>query len=409
MSDVAPRSVLILTPRWTRDGGVATHAMTSAEVLARAGLQVTAAAARIDQHAEVPGVALHHSPRLFDASASPPQRLGGALSGDPQLIHCHQFEDPAVVEHMRATAPVVISMHGYTAACASGVHYFRPGEECRRAHGPGCVPNLLLRGCAHTRDPRWLPAAYRRAGSHLQALLLADLVVSYSSAIDRHLAVNGVHRRRVVPLFTTMVPHFGSGHATRRRVVFAGRVVAPKGAEVLVRAAREVDAEFVICGEGRRLAATQRLAARLGLGERVSFPGWLGVEALASALGEASVVAVPSLWPEPFSLVGIEALSAGRPVVASATGGIEDWLAPGVNGLGVEAGSVGALAAALNELLADPERQAQMGEAGRQMVAARFSPERHVVALTDAYRTARARWQDARAHPAASSVPASIS
>ncbi len=408
MSDAAPRSVLILTPRWTRDGGVATHAMTSAEALARAGLQVTAAAARIDERAEVPGVTLHHSPRLFDASASPAQRLGSALSGDPQLIHCHQFEDPAVIEVARASAPVVISVHGYTAACTSGVHYFRPGEECGRAHGPGCVPNLLLRGCAHTRDPRWLPAAYRRAGSHLQALLLADLVVSYSSAIDRHLAVNGVHRRRVVPLFTTMVPRPGSGHAGRRRVVFAGRVVAPKGVEVLIRAARDVNAEFVICGEGRRLAATQRLARRLDLSERVSFPGWLDVERLAHQLGEASVVAVPSLWPEPFSLVGIEALSAGRPVVASTTGGIEDWLEPGVNGLGVAPGSVDSLATALNELLADPERQARMGEAGRQLVAAKFSRERHVEALADAYRTARAGWEDARAHPAAPGVPAPI-
>ncbi|HEX3911262.1 MAG TPA: glycosyltransferase family 4 protein [Solirubrobacteraceae bacterium] len=397
MSEDAPRSVLILTPRWTRDGGVATHAMTSAEALARAGLRVTAAAARIDERAEIPGVALHHSPRLFDASASPEQRLAGALSSEPQLIHLHQFEEPETVEFMRASAPVVISMHGYTAACASGVHYFRPGQECGRAHGPGCVPNLLLRGCAHTRDPRWLPASYRRAGEHLRALLAADLVLSYSSAIDRHLAVNGVQRRGVIPLFTTMVPRPGSGHETRRRVVFAGRVVAPKGVEVLIRAAREVDARFVICGEGRRLAATRKLAARLGVAERVEFPGWLGVEQLAGELGEASVVAVPSLWPEPFSLVGIEALAAGRPVVASETGGIRDWLEPGVNGLGVKPGDVSALAAALNELLADPDRQAQMGRAGQQMVAARFSRERHVEALIEAYRTARATWRDSSA------------
>jgi glycosyltransferase involved in cell wall biosynthesis len=391
-SEAPPRSVLIVTPRWTRDGGVATHAMTSAEALARAGLRITAAAARIDEQAGVRGVTLHHSPRLFDASATPRERLGDALASRPELIHLHQYEDPDVLALMRAEAPVVISLHGYT-ACTSGVHYFRPGQECMRAHGPGCVPNLLLRGCAHTHDPRWLPASYRRAGRGRDALRAADLVVSYSSAIDRHLAINGVERRRIVPLFTTMEPRSGTGHEHRRRVVFAGRIVAPKGVAVLIRAARLLDAELVICGDGLRLAAMRRLARRLGVERRVTFTGWLDSEQLAHELAEASVVALPSVWPEPFGLVGIEALAAGRPVVASETGGITDWLAPGVNGLGVAPGDASALASALTELLADPARQAAMGEAGRELVAQRFSRERHVEALSEAYRVARTAWQ----------------
>jgi glycosyltransferase involved in cell wall biosynthesis len=391
VSEPAPRSVLILTPRWTRDGGVATHAMTSAEALARAGLQVTAAAARIDEGAQVPGVALHHSPRLFDAAASPAQRLGDALSCDPELIHLHQYEDPEVLGLMRARAPVVISLHSYT-ACTSGVHYFRPGQECPRAHGPGCVPNLLLRGCAHTRNPRWLPASYRRAGRGREALREADLVVSYSSAIDRHLEANGVRKRRTVPLFTTMTPRTGSGHEQRRRVVFAGRIVAPKGLAVLIRALRNVEAELVVCGDGVRLPAMRRLANRLGIAERVRFAGWLGVEELAQELADASLLALPSVWPEPFGLVGIEALAAGRPAVASATGGITDWLRHGVNGLAVPPGDAGALATALEQLLADPARQATMGAAGRELVASSFSRERHVDALREAYATARSNW-----------------
>ena len=55
----------------------------------------------------------------------------------------------------------MISAHGYT-ACTSDVYYFQPGTECTRAHGPGCIPNLAFKGCAHTRDPRPLPDAYRR-------------------------------------------------------------------------------------------------------------------------------------------------------------------------------------------------------------------------------------------------------
>ena len=386
-------SVLLLTPQWTRDGGAETHSMASAAVLAEHGVRVSVLAARVESGAPIPGVSLFESRQLFDTSASPDVRLGDAMSSDPTVIHAHQFNDPEVVEFMQLSAPVVLSAHGYT-ACTSGVHYFRPGQECTRPHGLGCVPNVALRGCAHTRHVRSWPATYKRTSRAVEALKRADLAVSYSSAVDRHLSVNGVTRRRMIPLFTTMVPTSGSGHSTRRRVVFAGRIIAPKGVGILIRAARTVDAEFVICGDGLGWAPMRRLAQRLGVAERMSFTGWLSAEELARELAEASVVAMPSLWPEPFGLVGIEALAAGRPVVASFTGGVGDWLEDGVNGLCVRPGDPPALARALNELLADPTRQQAMGAAGKRMVAERFSAQHHLTALMDAYRSARAKWED---------------
>ncbi|HTB71420.1 MAG TPA: glycosyltransferase family 4 protein [Solirubrobacteraceae bacterium] len=386
------RSVLLVTPRWTRDGGVATHVIASAEALAAAGVEVDVLAAQVDRSESPAGVTVHPAPQLFDARASAEARLAVARTLRPSVIHLHQFDDPAALRFMRKHAPVVNSAHGYP-ACTSGVHYFRPGQECARAHGPGCVPNLALRGCAHVRDPRMLPAAYRRASRGVETLRRADLAVSYSSAIDRHLEDNGVTRRAIVPLFATISPASATGHAARRRVVFAGRVITAKGIGVLLRATRDVDAELVVCGDGWQLDAMRRLARRQRMQERVRFTGWLGSGPLARELAEASIVAMPSLWPEPFGLVGIEAHASGRPVVASATGGVGDWLEHGVGGLLVKPGDRAALATALTELLDDPARQRAMGEAGRRNVAARFSRSRHVAALLDAYRTARSSWE----------------
>lgn len=329
-------------------------------------------------------------------------RFDEALSSAPDVIHLNQLDDPDVVDHLRKSAPVVVSAHGYL-ACTSGVHYFRPGQECRRAHGPGCVPNLLLRGCAHTRDPRTLPRSYRQAGRALEALRRADLAISYSRAMDRHLETNAVGRRAIVPYFPTLQAQATSGHASRRRVAFAGRLVTSKGAATLIRAARRVQAEFVICGDGWQLPSLRRLARRLKVEDRVRFSGWLEPVQLARELAEASVVAVPSLWPEPFGIVGIEAFAAGRPVVATATGGIPEWLDDGVSGLLVPPGDVHGLAEALERLLADPERQREMGEAGRATVAERFSVEHHLDALERAYAAARSRW--AHGDAAASGPP----
>jgi glycosyltransferase involved in cell wall biosynthesis len=405
-----PTSVLMVTPRWIRDGGVATHVMASASALAEQGIDVHVVVAKAEADEPAAGVTVHTSPALLDTHRPPSERLGEMLAIERSVAHLHQLDDPDLVAHLRLGSPTVISMHGYS-ACTSGVHYFRPGQECTRHHGPGCIPNLVVRGCAHTRDPRGWPVAYARASRAVDALRQADLSISYSSVVDRHLATNGVTRRRVLPLLLTVVPKVGSGHEQRRRVVFAGRIVAPKGIGVLIRAASAVDGEFVICGDGWQLEAMRRLARRKGVLERVHFKGWLPAAELAQELADASVVVVPSLWPEPFGLVGIEALAAGRPVVASATGGIEDWLADGVNGISVPPGDSSALARALNTLLSSPGRQAELGSAGRQMVAARFAPQRYVAALVDAYAAARAEWQargTARARDASRSLDAAL-
>jgi glycosyltransferase involved in cell wall biosynthesis len=390
-----PRSVLLVTPSWTRDGGVEAHVQASAAALAEHGVHVAVLTARIDSQACAPGAAIFHSPNLFDADVAMHERVADALSSGPEVVHFHQVYDPGLVDFMRASAPVAVSAHDY-GACPSGVYYFRPGHACTRARGVGCIPRMLARGCMYTRDPRDIPAKYARAGRGLEALRRADLVVAYSSSVDRHLAANGVTRRAIVPLFTTMAPHAGSGHHARRRVVFAGRIVQPKGVEVLVRAARDVDAELVICGDGRQLPSLRRLAHELGVADRISFRGWLAAADLAVELANASLVAIPSLWPEPFGLVGIETLAAGRPVVASATGGVSDWLQDGVSGMLVPPGDVRALTAALNELLADPARQQAMGAAGREAVARRFSREQHVRKLAESYRAARATWRSER-------------
>ncbi len=341
---------------------------------------------------------LYRSPDLFNPEAPIDERLGDALSCDSEVVHLHQVDLPEVVRAVRPNAPVVISAHVYS-ACTAGVYYFRPGHECTRGHGPGCALNLAFRNCAHIRNPSPLPARYRRTTRRAEALRDADLVVSYSSSVDRHLAANGLLRRRIVPYTATIPPSLGSGHAGRRRVVFAGRLVREKGVDVLIRAAREVDAEFIICGDGRRLRALRKLARRCGVEGRIAFKGWLSSEELARELADASVAVVPSLWPEPFGLVGIEALAAGRPVIASATGGITDWLDDGISGLCVKPGDVDELVRALNELLSDPERQRTMGEAGRRAVAERFSPERHLAAVLEAYGSARASWQAHRQAP----------
>jgi glycosyltransferase involved in cell wall biosynthesis len=89
---------------------------------------------------------------------------------------------------------------------------------------------------------------------------------------------------------------------------------------------------------------------------------------------------MPSLWDEPFGIVGLEALAAGVPVVASDVGGIPSWLEPGDCGELVGRGKVGDLADALGRILADTSLRDRCRAAG-PLRAAEFSLDRHVTQL----------------------------
>ena len=387
-SDPAPaapiESVLFVTPRWTRNGGVGAHAIESAAALRERGVTVDVLSAASDVGEDEVILA----PRLFDRSLSPSERVGAADGRRYDAVHFHQAEHPELAAHLRRRSPVLVSAHAYT-ACPSGLHYFSPGNECHRAHGPLCLANMLARGCTHGRRPTAFREMYERSGRGLATLREADLAIAYSSAVERHLAENGLERRALIPLFAT-VPTAGQERVSRGTVLFAGRLVAPKGAAVLIDAAAAGALRLVICGDGRDREALEARARERGVEAR--FTGWLGREQLAAETARADVVALPSLWPEPFGLAGIEALALGRPVVASDTGGVRDWLEDGLSGRLVPPGDARALADALRELLEDDRRADAMGAAGRDAVNAHFTRERHVDALLAAYAAAGDHW-----------------
>jgi glycosyltransferase involved in cell wall biosynthesis len=141
-------------------------------------------------------------------------------------------------------------------------------------------------------------------------------------------------------------------------VLYAGRLSPEKGVLELVEAANGIP--LVIVGDGP-------------LREHVpGARGFVAHDELLKLYGRAAVVAVPS-YREGFGVVCAEAMAQGRPVVASAVGGLLDLVSDGVTGIHVPPGDVPALRAALERLLADRELRRRLGEAGRERVRERFS------------------------------------
>lgn len=168
---------------------------------------------------------------------------------------------------------------------------------------------------------------------------------------------------------------FSPAGAWSWRLACIGRVDPRKGIAVAVQALAALPAEaaLVVDGpvEGDHDAELRALAERLGVAGRVSFagtdPGQVG-----GAYAAADVVLFPVTWAEPWGLVPLEAMSVGRPVVATGTGGSAEYLEAGVNALLTAPGDAAALAAAVRRLAGDGELRARLIEGGRA-TAARYS------------------------------------
>jgi glycogen(starch) synthase len=160
-------------------------------------------------------------------------------------------------------------------------------------------------------------------------------------------------------------------------------LVQDKGFDLALRAFALVHPRFpgvrlVIAGQGPERAALEGLAANLGIGAAVDFPGLISPSAVPALLNTASAVLVPSNWFEPFGLVALQAAQMGRPVVASRVGGLQDLVLDGQTGLLVEQGSVEALAAAIAILLADPHLASGLGHTAYHHARRVYSWERYV-------------------------------
>jgi len=149
-----------------------------------------------------------------------------------------------------------------------------------------------------------------------------------------------------------------------------------KGHAVLLAAAAGLASaaprlRYVFCGEGRQAEALARAAAALdGAVEMVGFR-----RDVAACLAAADIVALPSLQ-EGLGVAALEAMAAGRPVVASRVGGLAEAVVHEETGLLVPPGDPTALAAALARLARDPDLRARLGAAGHARVLARYTATR---------------------------------
>ena len=367
------------------DGGVETYLLTVMLELRRRGHQValaycTGGRGRTSS-ASVADV-------TFDLGSDLTAAAEAIARWQPDVCYSHNMGPLDVDRTLTGRWPVVKMLHGFFGMCVSGLkmHAWPAAAACDRTCGPACLalylprrcgqlsPGAMFRGYAWAREQRKLFPSYRS-------------IVVASRYMGREVSRHGVSPSRinVLPLFSTVPDPPGEGAGESDTLLFAGRMTPLKGGQVLIAAAARAGqalgraVRVLMAGDGperepwRRLAAASRVP--------VEMTGWVDVADRARVYSSGVALVVPSLWPEPFGLVGLDAAALGRPAIAFDVGGISEWLTDGVNGMLVDpARGEDGLAAAIVDLLVKPDLRARMARASLD-ASARLSVAAHVASL----------------------------
>jgi len=290
----------------------------------------------------------------------------------PDLIHLNIFLTQMSSEILEACVnfPVLHHAHWYRLICMNGLKMLPDGSPCSYPAGLAC----LKKRCVPLHD--WLPLSWqlRRLRQRLGSI---QVIVAPSETVRKRLEAEGLAVDFVIP--------YGVEVLERRpplsdppRIGFAGRLVAAKGGETLLRAFSLVLAQLPECrldvfGSGSQEALLKKRCRTLGIADHVKFFGWVDRAALQRALAPCWVQAAVSVFEEPFGIVAVEAAMRGTAVVASNHGGYRETVLDGVTGILVPPLDVDATAAAFLRILKDRSYAETLGQAGREHALRNFS------------------------------------
>ena len=318
----------------------------------------------------------------------------------PDVIYAHGIQDPGVEAELLTIAPAVVFAHAYAGTCISGRKSFRTPtiEPCDRRFGPACLAYYYPRRCGGL-NPVTMWDDYRQQQTRLRNLRRYRAIVTSSEHMRREylrhgFAANAVHLVRLSISdhnALTTSSRTSTDRSRQLRLLFAGRMVFEKGGELLIKALPRVasllgrSVQLDMVGDGYARLAWQELADTVkqqNSSVKVIFHPWLESAELAAAFDNTDLLVVPSVWPEPFGMTGLEAGLHSVPAAAFAVGGIPEWLHDGANGHLADAHPAvpNGLAVAIADCVRDEAHYSLLRE-GAYRVASQFKSSDHVTPL----------------------------
>ena len=308
----------------------------------------------------------------------------------PDLVYVHKCISLGVLRALVKAGVALVRMeHDHDIYCMRSYKYFPWSRRiCQKKAGPCCIfPCLAFLKRDRAHGPLGIRlVSYRRQMECIRlnrGFRAYFVVTNYmrEELIRQGFAAERIHLFPPVPPPTDSL--FSSTFSERNLIIYAGQILRGKGVDCLIRAfaGPRHPARLIILGSGSHQEACQKLAAELGVADRVEFPGFVSRDRLAEYYAHATMAVVPSVWPEPIATIGLEVLRYGIPVVGFDAGGIRDWLRDGETGYLVPWMDIPTMSQRLDQLLGDKELARRLGAQGREFVNRVYNFEDYIARL----------------------------
>jgi len=309
----------------------------------------------------------------------------------PDIAHAnniyHQLSPSILVALKKAGIPTVLTLRDAKLLCANML-FLTHGRICEKCAGRRfyhaitnkCVKDSYASSalcCVEETLHRWFGLYERNV----------DLFISPSRFLKGKMVEHG----RLPESQIEVLPNFSNTEAVTPDYrpgdygLFLGRLEPLKGVTTLLDACKEVpDFGVWLAGRGPMLEEAEQFCRDHGL-DRVRFLGFQTGEALSRLRKESRFVVLPSICYENCPNVILEAFAAGKPVIASRSGGIPELINEGVDGFLFDTGDAAGLASAMRRLIEDPELASEMGKQGRAKVEEHYSIGAYMKSLLGIY------------------------
>jgi glycosyltransferase involved in cell wall biosynthesis len=334
----------------------------------------------------------YHSPNV---SAHVLESLKGVNQRQCKLLHIH---GRPLLKELDGSCPVVYTHHNHSSYCPSGTKYLANSKiQCdRKMSGIGCIQGHVLDKCGSLRPHH---IARNLQGAYQELSLLKEhniLVIANSDYVRTQLIANEFPPERVITLKLGIPRPQNPSHSLtyeifqKQKLLFVGRLTPGKGVEWLLEALVHLSSSIhlEIAGEGWAKQRLEQQARNLGVDKRVTWHGWCRREKLDMLFNQCFAVIFPSVWPEPAGLVTLEAYAHRRPIIASAVGGIPEYIVNGETGQLVQPNNTLALVQEITNFSLNFDQCRTIGEMGYLRLQEEFLLERHAESLQNIYKKA---------------------
>jgi glycosyltransferase involved in cell wall biosynthesis len=318
----------------------------------------------------------------------------------PDVCHIHNFQNSYVTEYLNEKMPCVRSIHDPRLYCFTGWKLLPDNSMCPYPLGvecinQGCITQGILPRNSFELNAKWV---IRNFEVHKKMSVLIALSLAQIECILE----NGFRPEQIawLPNFTPVRSESEVKQLLQKYfnpdekiVLFVGRASYEKGVQVLVDACKYLKSKckVVIIATGPFLEKIRSQASKYG--DLIEVIPGLSYEEVRKYYARSSVVIVPSVWIEPFCLVGLEAFANMKPVIGSRIGGIQDWLKENETGWFFEPGNSVELAERIDQALANADRLQEMGRAAYERVRTYYSGEIYISRLLEIYQKGIQRYR----------------